>query len=633
MKTRVMVISALLIGILVFCLGPAPSPPASTMAAGFDAPTMAPITASFYRPITTYVENATPAPGDSLTFTWSKDLQRNCGVFAQAPTAHDQATWSHPDASLGGNCPDENAHPGLITVVVTDGQWVCTAIYPLGSAPGIGPQPAPCLATPAPTMTNTPAPTSTAFSIFGTNGFTPTLVLTPTTFPSYTPTAIATATTTATPTSTVTPSDTDTPTDTDTPVPVPVTAPPPIEINTTVYKNACPVVFVPGILGSVLWKDRGLADHKRGVQVWPPASIGNKSVMDTTQFLKDFSTTLLTSDWQPDDTGRSEGTLFPTAYDQLIRYFHEAGYIDTKNFWVFNYNWTQSNQISGQKLVAKLNQWAQAYESRYGVKNVKFCVMDHSMGGLVVREAALLEKKAKQVNIGAISQVDSPEWGSPKAYLMLQPLARAAYLSPGYGWIVDWLSSKLLGVTGLQKYSDAFDKGVETLKSAYELLPDEFYFEAHSPVAASDKVVCEDIGTITSDVICPDTWAEAYTQHFMRFGEPTAAVVTAAMAFKHNLGISIRSVFNGPYEVIAGPSYDTISHIDCVRFPITPTRSADCKAPQANEAGDGTVVLSSQKGKEKVFLVRDADHSAVPNEETTFAVTMACFVQRQCNNK
>ncbi len=74
--------------------------------------------ASFSRPVTTYTVEASDPDGDALTYAWSFNV--TCGTTAGGNST--SATWSHPDRSIGGNCPDEPVHPGAITVTVTDGK-------------------------------------------------------------------------------------------------------------------------------------------------------------------------------------------------------------------------------------------------------------------------------------------------------------------------------------------------------------------------------------------------------------------------------------------------------------------------------------------------------------------------------
>ena len=83
--------------------------------AGNAAPRITLFRATFERPITTYTVQATDPDGDAITYTWTASIQ--CGTFASSGAT---ATWSHPDRSIGGNCPDEPVHPGAITVVAAD---------------------------------------------------------------------------------------------------------------------------------------------------------------------------------------------------------------------------------------------------------------------------------------------------------------------------------------------------------------------------------------------------------------------------------------------------------------------------------------------------------------------------------
>ncbi len=74
--------------------------------------------ATFARPTTTYAVEATDPDGDALTFAWA--FTTNCGTTSGGNAT--TATWSHPDRSIGGNCPDEAVHPGAIAVTVSDGK-------------------------------------------------------------------------------------------------------------------------------------------------------------------------------------------------------------------------------------------------------------------------------------------------------------------------------------------------------------------------------------------------------------------------------------------------------------------------------------------------------------------------------
>lgn len=94
---------------------------------------MSSIQAVFERPTTTYSVAISGADPQSFQFDWTKQQANPCGTFNENGP---EAVWSHPDASLGGNCPDESIHPATITVDAFSKAWHCTATYPSGSAGG-----------------------------------------------------------------------------------------------------------------------------------------------------------------------------------------------------------------------------------------------------------------------------------------------------------------------------------------------------------------------------------------------------------------------------------------------------------------------------------------------------------------
>ncbi|HEY4887127.1 MAG TPA: hypothetical protein VIJ58_00930 [Candidatus Dormibacteraeota bacterium] len=106
---------------------------AAAIVASAAPPSMSSIQAVFERPTTTYSVTITGADPQSFEFDWTKQQANPCGTFTQSGP---EATWSHPDLSLGGNCPDENFHPATITIEAFSKDWRCTATYPNGSAGG-----------------------------------------------------------------------------------------------------------------------------------------------------------------------------------------------------------------------------------------------------------------------------------------------------------------------------------------------------------------------------------------------------------------------------------------------------------------------------------------------------------------
>ena len=104
------------------CPGLASATPGTQTQAPSQSPNRSPKITRFYatfeRPTTTYHVEASDPDGDALTYTWAFNV--TCGTTAGGNST--TATWSHPDRSIGGNCPDEPVHAGSITVTVTDGK-------------------------------------------------------------------------------------------------------------------------------------------------------------------------------------------------------------------------------------------------------------------------------------------------------------------------------------------------------------------------------------------------------------------------------------------------------------------------------------------------------------------------------
>jgi hypothetical protein len=114
--------------------------PDKTTNLGPPAPLPTPIKAVFDSDkfTTTYTEDATAPPGQTLKYAWSLkfDADTKCitGFKPSSPTPN-QATWYHADTSIGGPCGHlstqlgTRGHKGTVTVVVSDDNWTCTLTY------------------------------------------------------------------------------------------------------------------------------------------------------------------------------------------------------------------------------------------------------------------------------------------------------------------------------------------------------------------------------------------------------------------------------------------------------------------------------------------------------------------------
>jgi len=123
---------------------------------------LSPITATFQQVeyATHFTVHASDTSGKSLSYTWSLKLQLidksratnpgtpgsaaavdlGCSNQGKLSATTSEFIWKHGDASLG-NCDHSkmgpSGHQGKVTVVVSDGLWVCTASYG-GTNSGVG---------------------------------------------------------------------------------------------------------------------------------------------------------------------------------------------------------------------------------------------------------------------------------------------------------------------------------------------------------------------------------------------------------------------------------------------------------------------------------------------------------------
>jgi pimeloyl-ACP methyl ester carboxylesterase len=296
------------------------------------------------------------------------------------------------------------------------------------------------------------------------------------------------------------------------------------------YLKKAPLVFVPGIMGSRLFK-KGSSEP-----VWPPVGWWDQGHFKP-KSLRDLTETANI------EVCRNE-PLFPLVYSEFLRYMENLGYILGENFWVFAFDWTQSNRESGKLLEIFIQSILKAHPQWNEVD-----IINHSMGGLVTRAAAVLYKAPIRRTV----YITSPHYGSPKAYFMLHPRIEFSVFGNFFKSVIGDLAWKWY----LHKLIDADNNNLEKeitdlarrLDSVYELLPDKFYLDrGHSLVVR--KSLKEDLPVrgVEPTYFCDQCSFPVELQERIR----------RAMQFKEELGASLPGKEN---LVIYSDTEETFDHI------------------------------------------------------------------------
>lgn len=352
---------------------------------------------------------------------------------------------------------------------------------------------------------------------------------------------------------------------------------PPIEITR-------PLIFVPGIMGSKLWRPMiGDAD----LLIWPMIS---------------FSSHAGFSQLTQNHRLKAQG-LFPLAYDELLNFLYSIGFKLNINFWVFAYDWTQSNLYSGQQLGG----FIQAILGEHPEWNSVDLVC-HSMGGLVAREAYLHTEAGRHVR--GIAYLASPHYGAPKAYFVLHPeigLDFGGFFRELVGEIIWDYVVKLPGDP--DDLEDALKGAAREFQSVYELLPDEFYFrgqyivDVDPPFPRGDRMVRSAAATYCTDVC-----------HLPRADHPN---IRNALAFKRNLGASIPPFDDQHRLVVYSRSEETSDKVRFNDYDLDVLDNFD-DPYGSGQRGDGTVPSYSARAAMHNAIRVPGDHSSVPNISPTF---------------
>ncbi|MDQ3837076.1 MAG: hypothetical protein M3270_09105 [Thermoproteota archaeon] len=278
-----------------------------------------------------------------------------------------------------------------------------------------------------------------------------------------------------------------------------------------------PLIFVPGIRTSKLAirKEKGSPEH-----FWPlmPHEFLIKEKVDRVfQYLE--TDIRLKGDDDNDDIEVVATSLIPFAYDGLIKSILAWGYKPNIDFWVFPYDWRQSNRISGQLLTTFIEEKTEGKCNDEGVD-----VISHSMGGIIARAAASLHGAP----IRRAAYIACPHLGSPLAYFILHPQIDArrfiGSVYHNYPSSTHWQPNG--SDNNVHSRKTLYHRRKELFvkfPSMYELLPDESYLRNRSILLTDGK---PESGV--EDTYLKNEWA--FKEKDMRSG------VINAMEFKRELG-------------------------------------------------------------------------------------------------
>jgi pimeloyl-ACP methyl ester carboxylesterase len=195
-----------------------------------------------------------------------------------------------------------------------------------------------------------------------------------------------------------------------------------------------PLVFVPGILGSrlidregkVVWGEINSLYNFGRLEIGPEGpvlALKSGGLMQNINVLGPFWTI--------------------HGYDALIEQLHELGYVEGTNFFVFAYDWRQSNFDTARELDSFV-------KSTPALSATKFDIIAHSMGGMVTKIWCLEQGGAQRVH--KVIYMGTPFQGSMNAF---------ATLSEGWGPLVNVVAG---GIDAIRRVALSFP-------SLYELFP------------------------------------------------------------------------------------------------------------------------------------------------------------------
>ena len=205
-----------------------------------------------------------------------------------------------------------------------------------------------------------------------------------------------------------------------------------------------PLIFIPGIAGSMLTGNGETGANGNGEYLWPTLGAQDIRAMNLHSHVTDIQAVGIVREYDPGLGGIGTKIVYQPLMDYLVNrlgyrefdlqehpermtngYLQQQIWTQKPTLFTFPYDWRQANSSHAARLHDYIEQITQLHGG------AKVDVTAHSMGGLVLRQYLQTYGTAK---INKVVTIGTPVWGSPKTvYRMLT--------GEFYDSLVDWDTS------------------------------------------------------------------------------------------------------------------------------------------------------------------------------------------------
>jgi len=331
-----------------------------------------------------------------------------------------------------------------------------------------------------------------------------------------------------------------------------------------------PVIIVPGIMGSYLYKEDG-------TEVWMNISEMILSIDDSYLNILKLSTDGISIN-KINANSIIKNTIKDDFFNKLIDELINFGYEENIDLFIFPYDWRLDIHQSAEVLNEKIK------KLKLETNTSQVDIIAHSMGGLIIKDYL------QNFETGSISKfidIGTPHLGSPKAFKIIN-----------YG---DNLNANFLfGLIGLN--SETIKNISQNMPSIYELLPSRKYTELSKYVYDLDDV---DNNKIKGGLNYDET-----NNLLSNLGRNNLLIDKAETFHSAIDNLDPRSYGVETYNII-GCGTETLGKI----FILNKENSGGVEYNISYVNGDGTVPLVSAKAlpSDHVYYYKNATHALMPS--------------------